>query len=94
MPDTKETKEVLVAVNEVALYLLGLLKDGVDLSDGVALAAKLAGDEKFRTLLQEAVKGSALIKDEVKDLSLPESLELVMLELSYVPKFLSALKAQ
>jgi hypothetical protein len=91
--EIKESKELLIGVNELALVLMGLLKDGLQVqADIAALIAKVAGDEAFKAKLQAAYEGAALIKGEVADLKADEVVELVVLQASYVPKILGALK--
>jgi hypothetical protein len=57
MTDVKETKEVLVAAIKLIKTGSELAKDGIDLSDAVALGSKFISDEEFRTALVEGVKG-------------------------------------
>jgi hypothetical protein len=91
MPGDKETKEVLVAVNEVALVLVKQLKDGVGLDDFAAVYAKITGDAEFREKLYAAYEGISKVPAEVVDLDLGEVIDLVGTQVSYVPKYIAAL---
>ena len=88
MHGVKETKEVLVAANEVALALVVASKDGLDLSDGLALV----GNAKVKEALMVAADSISKVPAEVKDLDLGEGLELAQVQLAYVPKYVEALK--
>ena len=72
----QETKEALVALAKLGKFISAQARDGLNLSDGAALAAKIVGDESFRTALLEGFAGAAKIPAEVKDVSATESLEL------------------
>jgi hypothetical protein len=88
-----ETKELLVAVDELALFLISVLKDGFKASEDIpAIIAKLSKDEEFVAVMKKAVEGIANVPAEIKDLQIEEVVELVQLELAYVPKFLNAIK--
>jgi hypothetical protein len=89
----KELKELLVAVNEVSLVLVKLLKDGIQLSDGMELVGKLVGDEEFKSKLAAAVEGITKLPAEIKDLDLQEGLELATVEIAFIPALVAALKA-
>lgn len=89
--DNKEVKEVLVAANEVALVLVKQLKDGVDFGDFQAVYAKITADEEFRSKLAAAYEGVSNVPAEVIDLDLMEAVDLVGVQVSYVPKYIAAL---
>ena len=91
---TKETKELLVGVNELSLFLVSRLKDGVDVSDAAAVIEKLASDPAFVDVLKSAVEGVKAVGAEVGDLSVAEGMELAVLQLSYVPKWVEAVKSE
>ena len=92
MPGIKETTELMVAVNEVALFLVKTFKDGVDVGDFIAIWEKVTKDEEFKKVLEDAYKGYNLIPAEVKDLNLLEVADLVKLEMEYVAKIMDELK--
>ena len=87
-----ETKQAFVAVNEIGVYLAGKLKNGFQLSDATDFVAKLVGDAEFQKVLKDAIEGATTIPDELGDIDLAEGLELATLALSYVPKYVEALK--
>lgn len=88
----KESKEALVGVNEVALYFAKALSDGVQFKDFTEFYEALTKDEAFKSKLAAAWEGRHLVKDELKDLDLKESIELVNAQLEYLPKFIEALR--
>jgi hypothetical protein len=88
----KETKELLVAVNELAIKIAGLAKDGVQVADAIALVALVSADSELQAKLLAAFQGAAAIKDEVKDLDVAEGVDLVVTQAQFVPKIIEALK--
>jgi hypothetical protein len=88
----KETKEALVGVNELALFLASRLKDGVGHDDATAVFAKVTADEEFKSLMHAAYDNFKAIPAEVQDADVTETVELIVLQASYVPKFVAALK--
>ncbi len=93
MAGIQETKEVLVAANELAVFLIGILKDGVSLSQDVkAIIEKLSNDEDFKEKMQAAFAGVSAVPSEVKELDGKEIVELVVLQAGYVPAIIDALK--
>lgn len=91
MAGIKETKEALIGLNELAIVLAELLKDGAQLSDVSALTMKLVSDENFRQKLDAAREGISLVDDEVKDISVMEAIELAKAQFDYVPKLIEAI---
>jgi hypothetical protein len=77
MTDVKETKEVLVAAIKLIKTGSELAKDGIDLSDAVALGSKFISDEEFRIALVEGVKGADKIIAEIKDMDVLEAGQLL-----------------
>ena len=77
MTDVKETKQALVALVLLGKTIALAAKDGLDLSDAVALGSKLVSDEKFREALVEGVKGIDQVPAELKDIAASEALELL-----------------
>ena len=77
MTDVKETKQTLVALVLLGKTIALAAKDGLDLSDAVALGSKLVSDEKFREALVEGVKGIDQVPAELKDIAASEALELL-----------------
>lgn len=88
----KETKEMLVAVNELAVFLVGQFKDGVQMADFSALFSQITENADFKAKLLAAYEDFKKIPAEIKDLDASEGVELASLQLSYVPKFIDVLK--
>lgn len=88
----KETKEAFEGINVLALFLIKRLKDGVGIDDAVALFEKIKDDEEFKKVLSDAVGAIDQVPEELKDLELNEGIELGMLALQYVPKYIEAFK--
>ncbi len=86
----KETKEALVAVNEISLHIVSRIKQGI-VSDVLGLLSDLQNDVEFKAKLQAGFDNVTAVPSEVADISVAEGLELVAVEIAYVPKFLSAL---
>ncbi len=89
--EIKETKEVLVALNEVTLVIAEALKDGFDATeDLVAILNKLVLDEAFKTKIEDAFENISAIGDELKDIDLNEGIELALVQIGYLPRLLDA----
>lgn len=92
MPGVKETKEALVGVFEVSIFIAERLKDGIGVDDAFAIFDKLKNDDDFKNKIAEAYKGVEAVSEEIKDLDAQEGVDLALLVVSYVPKFLDAFK--
>lgn len=92
MAGIKETKEALVGVNEVAIFLVSRLKDGVQVGDFTAMFDKLTQDTVFKAKMEAAYNGVALVPSEISDLDVNETVELSLTQLQYVPLIVAALK--
>ena len=77
MAGIEETKEAIKGIAELLVVVKDLAKDGIDLSDAVALGSKIVSDEKFRSALVKAVQGAQNIPAEIKDLDAAEVGELL-----------------
>lgn len=89
----KETKEVLIGVNELSIFLITLLKDGFQLQQDIAaIIAKLSTDDSFKQKLSEAYAGITSVGNEIKDITVAEGAELAIIQASYLPKIIEALK--
>lgn len=88
----KETKEAVVALNELALFLAVQLKDGFQGSDFSAIYEKILQDHTFKAKLLLAYENYAAIPDEVSDLDVGEGLELIKIQTEYLPLYLEAFK--
>ena len=89
----KETQEMLVGVNEVSLELISLLKDGFQPGADIAqFVADLQTKPDFLAKLKAAGDAANQIPAEMKDLSLVEGMQLLMVQAQYVPKLIEAAK--
>lgn len=88
----KETKEALIGVNKLSILMMKRLKDGVGIDDAFAVYEKLKSDAEFRQALVDAYQGIEKVPAEVKDIDLSEAVELVSVQVSYIPKMVEALK--
>lgn len=88
----KETKELLVGANELALVICQLAKDGIQVTDAVSLFAAIQGNAELQAKLVAAFQGAASIKEEVQAIDAAGVAELVVIQATYVPKILEALK--
>ena len=77
MTGIEETKEAIKGIAELLVVVKDLAKDGIDLSDAVALGSKIVSDEAFRGALVKAVQGAQNIPAEIKDLDAAEVGELL-----------------
>ncbi len=91
--EIKETKELIIGANELALLLITRLKDGLQVVEDVtAIIGKLMSDAEFQAQMQAAYDNIQAIPEEIKDLQIGEVIELVGVQVSYVPKIVDALK--
>lgn len=86
----KETKEVLVGLNEVTMLVAKHLKDGAQLTDIMAVIEDFKKDPELIAKLEAARENIAAVPNEVKDVSLLEAGELAMVQISYVPKLIAS----
>lgn len=77
MTDVKETKEALVGMLKLGKAVAALAKDGLDLSDALALGSKFVTDTAFRDAVVEGVKGAEKIPAELKDIAASEAVEIL-----------------
>jgi len=92
MAGTKETKELLIGINELSIYLLSLLKDGASFKDAMDFYNYCKENEEFKLKLFAAYDGCKQIPEEVKDLDLLEVFEIAQLQLNFVPAIIKAVK--
>lgn len=91
--ETKNIKEILVGANELTLLILTQLKDGFQVGQDLsAIVSGILGSEDLKTKLMAAGADVGQVVAEAKDLDLQEGVELAMLQVSYVPKLVAALK--
>jgi hypothetical protein len=94
MPGIKETSEALIGVNETALVLIPLLKDGVQLGDFGAFWDKLKNDPVYKAAMEKAYDNFKAIPAEVSDINMNEALSLVTTQIGYIPKLVNAFKGK
>jgi len=87
----KELSEALEGMLELGLAFAELAKDGLQLSDLAALYAKMQA-EPLRGKLAAAADKMSKVPAEAKDLDLQEGMQLAMLMLPYVPRYVEAFK--
>jgi hypothetical protein len=84
--ELKETKEVLRGVDVLATKIIARIADGVGVDDAIALAT----DGELRAAVTAAVNGIGLVDDELRDLTLDETAELIA---AVTPVVLNIIKA-
>lgn len=84
----KETKELFEAVGVLVEVLIERLKDGFAVEDLASILSKVAFDQKVR----EGLKDLKKLPAEMKDLDLDEGIELAMILVAKVPKYIEAAK--
>jgi hypothetical protein len=93
MAGIKETQELMVGLNEVALCLIKVLKDGVQLSDVGAILDKLNDDAEFKAKIEAAYQGMGALAGELSDLQVGEILQLARTQIDYIDDYIDAIKA-
>jgi hypothetical protein len=89
----KETTELLTGANEVGVLVVKALKDGLQAQadfESVYTAILLSAELKAKLLA--AYDGAQLVPTELGDLDFIEGAKLGILQASYIPKYLAALK--
>lgn len=74
--NTKETEEALVAVVTLGTVVLNLVKDGVQMSDAVALGTKLVTDSGFREALKAGADKIELVPSELAEVDMDDAAHL------------------
>ena len=88
----KELSEGLEGANALSLYMVGALKDGLQVADLTGLLDKWKNDEEFKAKLTAAAEGASKIPDEIKDIDVGEGIELAALQVKYVDDYIEAVK--
>jgi len=83
-----ESKKVLSDVMVIAIVIAELAKDGVQISDAVALW----GNEKLKLAVAELAVSVSKVPAELGDITLVEGIELAMVAVQKVPELIAALK--
>jgi hypothetical protein len=87
----KETTEAVVGLLNLTIVIAGLLKDGPQWSDAVALVEKFTNDAEFKNSLVQAIDGISKVPDELKNLTVAEALEIVKVLVDKGPALVGAL---
>jgi hypothetical protein len=88
-----ETKEAVVAINEIGLFCASKFKDGVQVTDFVSFYAELTTNEDFKAKIKAGYDNAKAIPSEIKDIDGGEALELASVQVGYVEKYIAAFKA-
>lgn len=89
----KETREVLKALNNLTIFLLSILIDGLQLyKDGKAIISKLKNDDEFTKVIQDAIDNIQAVPAEMKDLDASEVIILAGDQLMFLPQIFKAIK--
>lgn len=73
----KESKEAIIALVLLGKLVSDRVKDGVDLSDAMAIGQALLVDGEFKSKIEAGYKDADKIKEEFKDFNLAKAIELV-----------------
>ncbi len=92
MSGIKETKEALIAINAIAIFIISRMKDGVGLDDAMAIWDKMSGENELKDKVITAFENWQQIPGELDDLDLDEAIELGKLQMDFIPSILVALK--
>lgn len=84
----EETKQAVIAVNEVALLLVKNFRDGVQGVDFTAMYDQIVKDPEFTAKMLKAYQDYQQIPEEIADIDVGEGLELVKIQTEYLPKYL------
>ena len=88
----KETKEMMKAINELAMFLIDRFKDGVQMADFVKFYSAMMMDSEMKAMVKKAYDGYEAIPAELKDIDLEEASELISEQISMVPKIIASLR--
>jgi hypothetical protein len=72
----KESKEALIALAVLGKLVSDRLKDGVDLSDAIAIGQALLVDGEIKAKVEAGYKDADKIDEEFKDFSIAKAIEL------------------
>jgi hypothetical protein len=88
----KETKEIMIALNELLIFFLKRFKDGVQYSDFIAFYREIVADPEMKALITKAYEGYNKVPSEVIDIDVNEACELLFDQIAIIPKIVEALK--
>lgn len=87
MQGIKETREAIIGVVALGVYIVSRAKDGFNMDDAADFAQKLLLDKEFAEKIQAAVDGIDNVPGEIKDLNFVEVLQLA----SVIPEIVNML---
>lgn len=90
----KEVQDILIGINEISLVLIERLKDGFQIDDVPAVWEKFHLDTDFHQKISNAVTSVLNLSTDLKTLTLEDKVNLVNLQLSYLPKIISGFKQE
>jgi hypothetical protein len=88
----KQSKELVVGFIALSALLAESFKDGVQVADLAAIFAKIQGDQELQAKLVAAYQDIELVKEEIKDVSAVEVVEVLSAALPEIMKLLQAVK--
>lgn len=88
----KEVKDILVGVNEISLMFIERFKDGFQLGDIPAVWEKFHTDTEFHEKIFTAISSINNVKSDLETITLVDKVDLVNLQLSYIPKIIASFK--
>jgi hypothetical protein len=92
MQDVKETKELIKGILEVVKVSAEVFKDGFQAQDIVDGYMKLAADPVKKAALEAALANVGEVPEELKDVSLAEGVEILVVVAQELPALLEAFK--
>ena len=92
MSEIKETKELVIGLMKLSGLLASHLKDGAQVADIAGIMAEVKSKPELELALVEAIKDVQKAKDEIKELSALEVVELIQAVISELPALVAALK--
>jgi hypothetical protein len=88
----KQSKELVVGFIALSALLAESFKDGVQVADLAAIFAKIQADQELQAKLVAAYQDIELVKEEMKDVSAVEVVEVLAAALPEIMKLLQAVK--
>lgn len=87
MQGIKDTKEAIIGLVVLGVYIAKRAKDGINSDDAADFAQKMLTDSEFREKLQAAIDGFDNIPDELKHIGFAQVLDLA----TVIPEIVSIL---
>jgi len=90
----KETKEFMIGLNALLIFLIERFCDGVQISDFAAIYNKITKDEEFISKMALAYEGYINIPNELDNLDLYDALDITKLQLDFIPLIVGAFRVE